>query len=186
MSRADLLGSLPWLVAAFGLVVTHLLSEARERRKESRAQLDKIVERLQSLEHQGFKFHTATAFDFAAARTIETEVAAIERRVVRLLPQAAKSLEEIIIDHRQGMTLKNFDASTFVPQLAGSAVLSEISATTAEYEEALEAAYVSQYPPHFPYYRVGSSGLTSVLHLVVSACAGALISGALVYLAMQP
>lgn len=186
MSRTELLTSLPWVVAAVGLIATHLLSEARERRKEIRAQLDRLVERLTALEDRGIKFHAATTFEAAAARALETDIASIERRATRLLASAVVSFEEEVIAHRQSLTLENFAQSTFAPQEPGSAILHEITIATAEYEEALEAAYRAQYPSSFPYYSIGSSGFTEVFGTIVAACVGALIGGTWIYLALQP
>jgi hypothetical protein len=177
---------LPWVVAAVGLVATHLLSEARERRKEIRAQLDRLVERLAALEDRGMKFHAASSFEAAAARAIETDIASIERRATRLLASAMVSFEDKVIAHRQSLTLENFAQSNFSPQEPSSAILREIAVATAEYEEALEAGYRTQYPSNFPYYSMGSNGFTEVFGTLVAACVGVLMGATWMYLALQP
>lgn len=186
MTKSEFLASLPWIVAAIGIVVAHLLSEARERRKEVRAQTDKLIERLAALEIRGTNFHTGASFDAVEARGIEVEISSIERRAGRLVGAAVAGLADEIIVHRQSLTLRNFEKSKFISQDASSAICQEIAATTAAYEEALEAAYHSQYPPRFPYYRVAGGRLNDVFGTLVALWAGLLVGATLTFLAMQP
>lgn len=186
MNRTELLASLPWIVAAVGLVVTHLLSEARERRKELRAQFEKLAERLAALEVRGARFHGAASFDALEARAIEVEIASIERRAVRLAEAASVSLGDAAIAHRQSLTLRNFEVSSFTPQQPNSDILAEIEAATASYEEALEDVYREQYPSQFPYYRVSAPRSSDLLPTLVAIWVGLLLGVTATYLAMQP
>jgi hypothetical protein len=140
---------------------------------------------LVELEDRGIKFHTASKFDPLEARAIETEVSAIERRATRLVAVGLARLQDQVIAHRQALTLENFVPSKFTSQAANSALVLEISATTADYEEALEAAYQAQYPSRFPYYSVGAVSLNEVFQTIVALVAGALLGGIFVYLALQ-
>ena len=101
--------AIPWIVAAIGWGATHLLSEARERRKEVRAQLDVILERLSQIEGDARIFHTGLQFDHGKAASIIYEIGRIERFLSRIDQIDIQNLVPVIIRHRQAITYKNFD-----------------------------------------------------------------------------
>jgi hypothetical protein len=182
LAKGDWIQVVPWGIAVAGLVANHLFSEARERRKEFRSQLDKLIERLTKLEAQGTAFHTAASYDEDTARSIDSEISRIERVATRLTAHAVPT--DAIISHRQALTLRNFDSGSFQQQVGASEIVREIEATTVDYEEALEACYRNRYPASFPYYRIVPVDEPGVQALGVAIIASALLAGVWVFLAM--
>jgi hypothetical protein len=144
---------LPWLLIIIGWLATHLFSEARERRKEVRAQLDKIQERLVKIEVDARKFHTAEKFEHETAYVISSAIYRNEAALRRLEILGPGSLNEILSEHRKAVTLRNFDKSTFVRQALNCQLLSDINYWTLELEDGIEELYRQRYPVTFPYFK---------------------------------
>ena len=109
------IAAIPWIIAAIGWVATHFLSESRERRKEVRSQLDKVLDRLSKLEESAREFHTSAQYDAKKATSIVFEIDRIERFLHRLAVINVDDLVPVIIHHRRAITFKNFDKSSFSP-----------------------------------------------------------------------
>lgn len=148
------LTAVPWIIAAAGWVVAHLLNEARERRKEFRALLDKIYDRLSKLERDAREFHMATAFMPRNSLDITSQIDAVERILHRIPVLQVDDLTSELIALRRSITLENFDSSTFVTQGETSEVLAEISDSVATLEERIEAQYENLYPHSFPFFKL--------------------------------
>lgn len=149
----DIVQAIPWALALAGLFGTHFFSEARERRKEFRAQLDKLVQRLADLDKKAVAFHSAAAFDAKEARHLDVEIGAVERIVARISSPVSSDIRAATVAHRKAITLENATLDAFVQQSVSSALLQGISEATVDYEEALEAEYTLRYPAAFPYFR---------------------------------
>jgi hypothetical protein len=145
----------PWILAGFGWFATHLFSEARERRKEVRAGLDKLAQRVSEMESLGFEFHTSTSHNTLAARTIVTQIDRFERTLERSSVLNIDALVPHIIRFRRAMTLQNFDSSNFRTLEAGDPILQDISNAAADLEDEIEFQYRQAYPAKFPYFRFG-------------------------------
>ncbi len=63
-----------------------------------------------------------------------------------------QNLVPVIIRHRQAITYKNFDQSSFVVHRLDSELLSGINVATQDFEDEIEAQYRSSYPAKFPYF----------------------------------
>ncbi len=148
--------AIPWIIAAVGWGATHLLSEARERRKEVRSQLDKAIERLAKIEEASRSFHTAQQFDDGKAAVILYEIGRLERSLGRISQIDAEALIPAIVIHRRAITYQNFDKSSFQTQQVGNELLSDINSSTQDFEEEIEAQYRRSYPSKFPYFRWNS------------------------------
>ena len=144
--------AIPWIVAAIGWGATHLFSEARERRKEVRTQLDKVLERLAKLEEDARNFHTAESFDQKKSLSILSDIARIERVLARLTAIEINNLVPVIILHRRAITFRNLDKSSFEKQDSSSEMISDINSATQDFEDEIEAQYRIAYPPKFPYF----------------------------------
>lgn len=143
---------IPWAIAVVGWGFTHLFSEARERRKEVRSQLDKAFEQLQKLEQDSRAFHCAAVFDVAKSTDLTSRIFMFERMIQRIKIVEMTSMDPYIIALRRGVTLQNFSKTTFVPQDASSSILLEISGAVQDLEDALEFRYSQRYPNRFPYF----------------------------------
>lgn len=150
--------SIPWIVAAIvaaiGWTLTHLLSEARERRKEVRAQIDKLFEQLYKIEQDARSFHCAPSYDPAKAGDIDSKIQILERSMNRVQIFAIDDLVPYIIRLRRSITLKNFDLSAFVPQTQYSDILQDVFSASQDIEDELERQYRKRYPSKFPYFNI--------------------------------
>lgn len=153
MASNSLLEAIPWLVAIAGWGFTHVFSEARERRKEVRSQLDKSYEQLQKLEQESRSFHCAGSFDEAKSLELTSKVAVLERVLLRISIVDAEFLNPLIVALRRSITLDNFEKSSFEQQTAASHILAEISHCSQELEGCLEQLYGQRYPNKFPYFK---------------------------------
>ena len=72
-------GSLTLLAAVIGWGITHIFSEARERRKELRVQIDKLHELLYQIEKDAINFHCASKFEVAKNGDLITQLSTMER-----------------------------------------------------------------------------------------------------------
>jgi hypothetical protein len=151
-NEKSILEGIPWVIAVVGWFFTHAFSEARERRKENRAQLDKAFELLQSIEHDGRTFHCASNFEEEKSLALTSKILTLERKFSRIRCLRSDGLTPYIVALRRAVTLCNFDKSTFKPQLPTSEILTEISCAAADLEDAVEAQYSAQYPSTFPYF----------------------------------
>lgn len=151
--RSIFLDGIPWAIAVIGWACTHFLSEARERRKEVRAQLDKIYDVLQKLELDARTFHCASTFDQDKAVELMTRAVNVWRILQRARILDVDRLNPQILAFRRAITLRNFDRSNFQTQLASSDILQEISAAAQDLEDAIEAFYNARYLNRFPFFK---------------------------------
>ncbi|MET2526929.1 hypothetical protein [Ralstonia pseudosolanacearum] len=142
------------ILVVIGWAATHLLSEARERRKEVRARLDSVFGALQELHASAERFHCAEAFDRLQAQRLRTEIHSFQRKLERIAILNIDDLAPFILGVRRGITLRNFEPSNFVHQGPDSDILRDIVDATAELEDELERQYTRAYPPQFPYFRI--------------------------------
>jgi hypothetical protein len=148
--------AIPWIVAAVGWGATHLLSEARERRKEVRAQVDKVLDRLAKIEEAARDFHSADSFDQKKSLFILSEIHRLERILTRIPGMNIDNLVSVIILHRRAITYQNFDMSSFQRLDLGGELIGDINAATQDFEDEIEAQYRLNYPANFPYFQLRS------------------------------
>jgi hypothetical protein len=145
--------SIPWLIAISGWFAAHAFSEARERRKEVKGQLEKCCDRLASIEKGAHTFHTNKEFDPALARELMAQLDRVERTISRVQFLSVAALQPYIIAHRQSITLHNFDRSAFLQQDPDGELVHEITNTTLEFEDEIDRQYQNHYPTSFPFFR---------------------------------
>jgi hypothetical protein len=139
------------IVAIIGWAATHLFSEARERRKEVRSNLDKAFALIDDLRKDAGTFHQSETFGESAAQDLQTRIYRLQRFLTRVPILDSMDVSEKIKGVRKAVTLRNFDRSTFLQQQAGSDVLEEIADACAGLEDELDLQYGYHYPHHFPY-----------------------------------
>lgn len=144
----------PLILVVIGWAATHLLSEARERRKEVRARLDSAFQALQELQASAQCFHCAESFDRQQAQTLVTGIYSFQRMLARIAILDVNDLAPLIVGIRQRITLNNFEPSNFVQQGADSDIVRDIVGAVAELEDALDGRYAWRYPHRFPYFRI--------------------------------
>jgi hypothetical protein len=156
MASKDWVDGIPWAIAVVGWAVTHVFSESRERRKESRAQMDKLYENLGTAVAEAYRFHTAAEFDTQKARELVAKVHRVERLLNRIGCFDQDAFVPGIIQLRRSITLNNFDKSEFEQQQADSEILEGIESASEEIEDEMERQYRFEYPSRFPFMRFRS------------------------------
>lgn len=146
--------SVAWVaafIAIVGWAATHFFSEARERRKEVRAALDKILVSLEDLRKNAMSFHGSASFSEENAQDLQTAIYRLNRLLARVPILNAAEVAPFVKELRQSMTLHNFSKSTFVAQVAGSELLENISDRCSGLEDEFDRQYALHYPHGFPY-----------------------------------
>lgn len=145
--------AIPWIIAVIGWFAAHAFSEARERRKDAKAQIEKILEKLSNIEKLGISFHTNEVHDPAKARELTSEIQKLERSLNRIQILDFQSLKYPIIAFRKSITLNNFDAGSFLKQTDTSNLIQEICDATFDLEDEIDTQYQEHYPSTFPYFK---------------------------------
>ncbi len=136
-----------------GWAATHFFSEARERRKEVRSSIDKILEKIFEAEKTSIAFHVSSSFNEASRFDLQSQVNRIERQLNRMSALKTDAFINFIVAFRRSITLNNFDPSNFQQQAASSYLLREISNACQDLEDEIEYQYDQRYPPKFPFIR---------------------------------
>lgn len=142
----------PWLLAILGWFATHFFSEARERRKEVRSQVDKLLDRLVKIEGFARDFHTSASFDEKISSELLSQLNRLEGVLGRISRFDIDNFVGVLVHLRRSITLNNFDKSKFSTQSYGSQLLSEISGAIRDFEDELEGQYALSYPSKLPYF----------------------------------
>lgn len=145
---------IPWVIAVIGWGATHVFSEARERRKDNKAQIDKTLERLASIEKDALSFHSHTDYDALKARNISASLDRLERSIDRNPVLSIDAFVPKIVHLRRAITLRNFDKSEFTQQDPYSELLAEICSEVADMEDEIDRQYNRAYPSTFPYFKL--------------------------------
>lgn len=142
------------VAAVSGWFATHLLQEARERRKETRGALDKHQDFLWKISRDARDFHCSTEFSEAHCYEINQGLQRFFRGIRRMRIVPERTYSELTISLRKSITLNNFDKSNFSQQSLQSPILAEIDGAAGDLDDALEQCYVEFYPPNFPFFRL--------------------------------
>lgn len=145
------------VLLVFGWFATHLFSEARERRKELRAFLDKSLATFWKITEDAIAFHSAQEHDASKASNLVTRLHLAIRQLKRCKVGRAPTTQVAITRLRQAITLANFDKSNFCTQPPDSSILADISNAAADLEECIEGRYLEMYPSSFPYFAPSES-----------------------------
>lgn len=146
--------SMPWMVAIFGWFVAHAFSEARERRKDIRSQIEKIIEKLSAIEELAITFHTNTEHNAGQARELTSQIQRLEKMLSRIQILDMHRLNYPIITLRRAITLNNFDSGEFKTQSLNCDLVQEITESSLIIEDEIEKQYQDRYPASFPYFKL--------------------------------
>ena len=135
---------IPWALVVGGWWIVNKQNNFRERRKETRAILNQLLDDLDAIEKQAFSYHTAKEALIELGRDIKISLSRISKDVARhdLLPSGKR---HPIVKLRQAITLKNFDTDCFQTQNVNCELLDEISATKDDLIDALEQHFQDHY-----------------------------------------
>lgn len=116
-----------WLLVIAGWWLVHQATLARERRKENRDAINKVIEDLRRIEQVAVGFHQAIEFNGTRARELRID---LERALRRINKPPCKRLEiptRARARARQAVTRENMDRSSFVRQDSESHLLLELT-----------------------------------------------------------
>lgn len=134
-----------WLLIVAGWVIVHYLTLTRERQKEIRDLKSKLVEHIFEIEKRSIAFHQLPNHNPDEARNLVAEIDRVSTAIARQPLSLLGISPKVIRLFRSGVTLKNFDPSSFQSQPATSRLISDISLHTEALTYALEQAYSRRY-----------------------------------------
>lgn len=103
-----------WLLIIGGWFFVHKATLSRERRKEKRETIDRVLEEIRSIESIAIDFHSSKVFDKKINSNITLRIDRLSKKL-----QAPPTFNELMIptqlmiEFRQAITLKHFDKSNF-------------------------------------------------------------------------
>lgn len=129
-----------WGIVLAGWVVVHCATLARERRKENREAVTRIIEEIKAVENLAVTFHTSEKFD---SQISDSLIWRVNRAIRTLQRQPLQTLDiplGMMVRFRKGLTLLNTDASTFAMQTYHCEIVRGIRSVTDELLTEIEAA----------------------------------------------
>ena len=158
MSEISGKDAIPWLIVVLGWLVGHLLSESRERRKEVRAQIDRVRDYVFDLEDEARVFFLAEKYNSSLALKIIALIQNLEHMLSHIQIFSGFTYSQHLVVLRQAITLHNFDHHNFTQQAEDSEILGGISVATMTLCNHLESKYNERYPNRFPFFRLDIMG----------------------------
>jgi len=134
-----------WLVVVTGWLVVHFFTVMRERQKEIRELKSRLVERVLEIEKRSICFHQAQSYSYENGAWLVAEIDRVSKTLSRRPLSSLAVRPEVIKRFRQSITRRNFDFTSFVPQLSNSELIFAIFAGALDLTEELEKAYESRY-----------------------------------------
>jgi len=115
-----------------------------QTRKEIRARIDSIQDRVEQLERRAIKFHT-TSYEAYLGQEIRISIQRIANEITLLQIAIPNDFSQEVRMLRQSMTLKNFDQSTHKPLQQNSRVISLIAEACENLTHKIDTAYTSKF-----------------------------------------
>ncbi|MEF3068014.1 hypothetical protein [Pandoraea apista] len=134
-----------WGLVVVGWVAVHYLTSVRERQKEIRELVGKLLETIASLERASVAFHSAPAFDQVKAYELTSTIASIRRRLTSQPLSKLQVSPDRILKLRRAVTLDNFDVKNFSSQAPTSPLIQGILAICEDVTISIEQAYARRY-----------------------------------------
>lgn len=133
-----------WAIVVYGWFIVNRQNNRRELRKETRATVDMLKERLEKLEEIAISFH-CSEFDLSKSTEIVREIQRIYQIISRLELLSDEELSKVTKDLRRSITLKNFDKSSHKRLLEDSPVLDSIYRSINEFIDDIEYGFSSKF-----------------------------------------
>ena len=134
-----------WAIVLFGWHIVNKQNNARESRKEIRSSIDRLIVRIEKLGELAIKFHS-TEFDASLARSILQELQNIQKttKLTGLLSNSEQN--QLNIDIRRSITLKNFDQSSYKQLSLRDPQIDRISCAVTNIIDAVENGFLKKFP----------------------------------------
>lgn len=129
-----------WLLVLAGWLVVHRTELEHERRKEKREAATRIVNEVKDLEGQAIAFHSSREYSAEDSDSLTWRIVRLNRRLQRPPLNNLNIPLALMVRFKKAFTLKNTDASSFVPHEYHDELIVGIRRITDEMIEALEAA----------------------------------------------
>ena len=129
-----------WGMVLVGWISVHRATLSRERRKEKREAVTRIIEEIKAVEDLAIRFHTSEKFDSQISDALIWRVNRVTRTLQRPPLQILDIPLGLMVRFRKGLTLLNTDASTFVTQTYHGEIIKGVRAIADELLETIEAA----------------------------------------------
>lgn len=135
-----LVNAVTWWMVLVGWIVVHRTTLSRERRKENREAVARIIDEINVVGNLAITFHTSRTFDSQASDALIWRVNRVIRTLQRLPLQNLDIPLGMMVRFRKGLTLLNTDASVFVTQTYQGEIVKGVRAVTDDLLETIEAA----------------------------------------------
>lgn len=132
--------TLTWGMVLVGWFVVHYATKSRERHKENREAVARIIEEIKAVENLAVKFHTSEKFDSQTSDSLIWRVNRVNRTLQRPPLKILDIPVRLMVRFRKELTLLNTDSSTFLTQTFNSEIVKGTRAVTDELLEKIEAA----------------------------------------------
>lgn len=134
-----------WGLVIVGWVAVHYLTGVRERQKEIREAVNKLLDNIAKLEKESVGFHCGETFNHEMAHELTSSIASIRRRLSsQPLIKLAVSPERVL-KLRQAVTLDNFDVKGFKTQAPTSPIILGIRGICEDLTISVEQGYAQRY-----------------------------------------
>lgn len=133
-----------WTLIVGGWWIVNKQNNWREKRKETRASLNQLLDKLNQLESQAYQYHQASKPSVVAGRDLKLALSRINSFVdiQNLLPRGKR---QPLAKLRRAITLDNFDTEHFLTQPDDSEILAGISAAKDQLVDSLERYFLSEF-----------------------------------------
>jgi hypothetical protein len=128
------------MVTGLGWLVVHKTEIGRERRKEKREAVTRIIDEIKEIEHQAIAFHSSQNHSAEGSDSLICRIARVKLCLQRPPLSSLKIPLPLLVRFKKTFTLKNTDASSFVRQEYHGELIVGIRRITDEMIEAVEAA----------------------------------------------
>lgn len=132
--------TITWGIVLIGWITVHCSTLSRERRKEKRDSVSRIIEEIKAIEILAVTFHTSDNFDPQSSDSLIWRISRVTRSLQRPPLKSLNIDLSLMVRFRREFTLQNTDASTFAPQAYNSGIIKGIRAITDKIIETIEAA----------------------------------------------
>ncbi|WP_396956623.1 hypothetical protein [Nitrosomonas sp.] len=149
----------PWLLVIGGWYVIHRTTLIRERRKEKREEIDRVLEEIRAIESIAIDFHNSEVFDKKANSNITLRIDRLSRKLQA--PPTFNELKittQLMIEFRKTITLEHFDKSNFpsivqrimkgnpYPATSIEILIRDINSATDDLVDCIEAEKNNKFP----------------------------------------
>lgn len=148
-----------WLLIIGGWYAVHKAALSRERRKEKREEIDKIIEEIRVIESMAIDFHNSKIFDKKINSNITLRIDRLSKKLqTPSIFNKIKIQTQLMIEFRKSITLHHFDKSDFpsltqriiknnlYPATSIDTLIRDINSATDDLRDAVESAKYKIFP----------------------------------------